>query len=89
MSPRRGGPAWSSSMDELWTPLQCQACLSPVLVMQIPPGWIDPHLYVCGQCQSDLKQEVPPEDQGQQMSLLSSPISEQPEYDPNMAAIPF
>lgn len=76
--------------EEVWRPLRCTGCLRTILVLEVPPGWIDPARYVGGVCGCLAAGEL--EDDDPQLSLLDEPtglLSEQPRYDPMMAAIPF
>jgi hypothetical protein len=62
--------------------LICRRCREPVRVYELPGPFIDPALYVCGDCLVPVEAEP----QGRQLSLARE---ETRDYDPTMAEIPF
>lgn len=64
--------------------LLCTRCGEQVLVYEIPRPWIDPNLYVCGQC-------LKPSDGLVQTALeLEQALrTEERRYDPQQSLIPY
>jgi hypothetical protein len=64
--------------------LICRVCRDRVRVYELPGPFIDPDLYVCGECLRPVEDE-----RGEQLSLVREGREEVRDYDPTIAEIPF
>lgn len=63
--------------------LTCTGCGWTWRVYELPGPFIDPALYVCGDCL------MPMEQRDEQLGLVYQEREETRDYDPTIAAIPF